>query len=435
MAGPRDFMQVDGLEIEDTPKGSQSRVLQRRETNHTIRSTVVTVNMFCVIGAAIGLSAVFLPWLWTSVEGLQVDSTYAEYLCSSNPSSGNERGLFLGGILFIVGSGLAFAIPAGCFVQGLGLLWFLTAELNREARISESSYSGMIDGGIAYGWYVGVLSLMLVVVGITMTYDAAVPKEDGRKGGRIYTFAKVTKKKGGNASVSFASSSEMVAAFKQRKIWTGVLATLFLVSGTLVIADSPPVSYDNPVKESQEGVQLRLMDVGLVMLSARWDDFTVTIQEGSESVNWTQLSVTDSSFGGTGEVLYTFDSRNLSGLWLRLELLDFGGEGQWSAGDVVTIALDGDSQKFKEETVYAITLLPPFLRALDVSFVHVDVEFSYVNGLLQSEGAVIASEGYVPPDINHGPQIALLLLVTTAAMAAFLSLILRAICRHRALER
>ncbi len=119
------------------------------------------VNVLCVLGAALGIASLFLPWI---VGGdLPHNVEYSDLLVNDillgSPIFTAAFILFC--TMFLVGTGLAFVTPTGGFVQLAGLLGFLYAypDAYRDMQGTQE---------ISWGAYLGILSAAIVLVGLCL---------------------------------------------------------------------------------------------------------------------------------------------------------------------------------------------------------------------------------------------------------------------------
>jgi len=112
------------------------------------------MNVLCLLGAIIGVVAIFLAWLTMSAMGFSVDADLTDAL--DMPSS--ELG-YTAAILFIVGSVMAFLTSIGFIIQLAGVAaWYVWYA---------DTYQGMgsvVDLGV--GFYLGVVSAVIVLISI-----------------------------------------------------------------------------------------------------------------------------------------------------------------------------------------------------------------------------------------------------------------------------
>ena len=120
------------------------------------------VNILCIVGAAIGVVAVFLAWIheppsMPSPPHIQYEPTIV-YMVT-------EQYLYYGAsVAFLVGTVAAFATPLGGFLQSGGLLVFA-------AGIIDSGGDPWLDGidpqqELRAGMYLGIVSCTLVMTSL-----------------------------------------------------------------------------------------------------------------------------------------------------------------------------------------------------------------------------------------------------------------------------
>ena len=130
-----------------------------------IRSTAGpawNVNMLCIVGAVIGVVAVFLTWIheppsMPSPPSIQYDPTIA-YMVT------NQYLYYGASVAFLVGTVAAFATPLGGVLQTGGLLVFA-------AGIIDSGNDLWLDGidpqqELRAGMYLGIVSCTLVMTSL-----------------------------------------------------------------------------------------------------------------------------------------------------------------------------------------------------------------------------------------------------------------------------
>jgi len=107
------------------------------------------VNLFCIAGAMIGVIAIFSRW----VGNWLIDLNLLDVMNLSD-SAGGASNYYLPGLVFIIGTLIAFLSPLGGFLQIIGAPWFIVVWANR--------HEGEVLSSI--GAYLGIASAIVVLV-------------------------------------------------------------------------------------------------------------------------------------------------------------------------------------------------------------------------------------------------------------------------------
>lgn len=119
------------------------------------------VNILCLTGAALGVVSLLFPW-WQGVEyglGIAIDTNYMLVQDVLLESTDYGSMFLVACTLFVVGTLLAFWSPLGGLVQVLGALGFF-ALFSSEIGVRRG------EDTIAFGAYIGVTSMVIVVVSL-----------------------------------------------------------------------------------------------------------------------------------------------------------------------------------------------------------------------------------------------------------------------------
>jgi len=381
------------------------------------------VNLLCILGAAIGLASLFLPWMWTA-EGLSsVDWSAADVL--KDGGSWSLGSIYIALIVFTTGTIVALAVPSGGIVQAIGLAMFYSEEVLGEERITSG---GVMQAGLSIGIFVAILSTAVVIAGLMSPTGPGYGPRHNWWSSRAFTFARTRVSKDRVVRLSWAKPREVFAVVRlpSRKATAGLVAVFAVAS--IVYAAALFHQDDGAVRRVGDGVLLSMSEL---RTGQEWDNSRVSVSDGVNQVHW---NLTTDLWEQGAWTAVAFEPKDLGDVELRLTVVDWGGDGYCTLGDQVVLApINGSA--FEDDVQYMLVLLyPREIYATDISSIRTVVTF-----VLQSDGGVdsdwetIISGGWV---VSHerAPWITSIIMVSITSILSltfYYMLIRAAVKRER----
>jgi hypothetical protein len=330
------------------------------------------VNLLCILGAVVGLAALFLPWMWTA-EGLSsVDWSAADVL--KDGGSWSLGSIHTALIIFTTGTIMALAVPSGGIVQAIGLAMFYSEEVLREERFTSG---GVMQAGLSIGVFVAILSTAVVIAGLVSPTGPGHGTKHNWWSSRALTFARTRVSKNRVVRLSWAKPREVFAVVRRpsRKA-TARLVAVFAVAS---IAYAAAFSYqdDGAARRVGDGV---LLSMGELRMGHDWDNSRISVSDGVNQVQW---NLTTDIWEHGAWTAVAFEPKDLGDVELRLTVVDWGGDGYCTLGDQIVLAPINESA-FEDDVQYILVLSDPReFSATDIPSIRTVVTF-----VLQSDGGV-----------------------------------------------
>jgi hypothetical protein len=338
-----------------------------------------SINILCLCGLILGIAAVFSTWTYYS-EG---DYTSTTYLITILPPTV----LIAGASLFVLGTILAILTPLAGLVQVAGLVGFLAPTMDRAALWSEHS-GGSVEFGPSVGFYVGVLSAVLVLASLIHPMGPGFGRSRTtlRRRFFVYTSGKHRRKrewvyhgprmKHKRAREWKISLSPLRAALSRHRKWVAMLVSFMLVSLFIGLYENDFLAEEQPLEQVRGGVFLELFPEDVLAGSNYWEAFHLSASQGDSGTGWTfQNSGLD---GGVWSVL-DLGKRSLGPLNLSLTIIDRQGNGVASPGDKLVITAQ-DATVFADDTVYSLY----WRTNRTIAWTGWEVSFEFHDGCLDS---------------------------------------------------
>lgn len=132
------------------------------------------VNLLCLAGAVIGVIAIFSRW----VGNWLIDLNLLDVMNLSDSAEGASN-YFLPGLVFIIGTLVAFLSPLGGVLQIIGSPWFIVVWANR--------HEGEILSSV--GPYLGIASAIVVLISMVRPLGPGLLTGPFRTKSRLIAFS------------------------------------------------------------------------------------------------------------------------------------------------------------------------------------------------------------------------------------------------------
>lgn len=337
------------------------------------------MNVLCLCGAIIGIAAALSSWGCYSQTGYFGTATLGDYLQPSHYSSSHTL-LFVGGVVFVVGTIIAFLTPLSGFVQAVGLSLFAADFLDIAVNLSEA------EAVLWIGFYAGGVSAIVVLASLFLPLGPGFGPASRSLRHRLLVFHRMRPLGGPFAADRMRIVRKSVLV--QRK-WVALLVVVMLASTVMVFHDRDFFREDEVLVPVAGGVQLYPCspDLGL-FAGGPWEQYRVSLYEGDSVVGWTfQNHGLD---GGTWSALY-LGTNALGDLNASLTVIDIAGDGQVLYGDsLVLTAQDGTA--FADDVIYRMYWM--INHTITLAWTGWEVSFVFHEGHLESWVSEVVRGGW-----------------------------------------
>lgn len=295
----------------------------------------VRVNMLCLIGATIGLASIALPWAGTRAGPLLYEErAFVVWIWDLVQELRGEPGLYVAFILFLGGTILAFLTSIGGIFQAIGLSSFYLNEIDRQASMAQHS---SFEGQFAVGFYLAILSSMLVLVSIVKPLGIGLdePLKSWRSRLKVVTGIESKPKR-----------PEVLRTLGSHRSWIYAWGVAGILLTGIVIASGPEIQPREPMIEVEGGV-MWVADFRNWM-TAPYNSSSVLLVNNAEVLTWTLPS------GMLGDGKWASAYVGVSdgaGLALELTIIDFSGDGRMGPGDSLVLT-ETNGTSFVEDLEY-----------------------------------------------------------------------------------
>ena len=334
-----------------------------------------TINILCIVGALIGLAAIFSPWAWYEGGFVQISHNLDEQLVHMVPDA-LDHWLFIGGAAFCIGVLIAFVTSFGGLVQLFGLVLFFYDSVGW----FETLHDWKLDAGLGVGFFVGIASCAIVCLSIVRPLGIGYSKSGIRSTAeRFY----VMNHNRGSPSSGSAPGRVIGLSFLRLLLlngeWAAVLLSAILVGAAFVGGMNYSHGKSAPLDEVEGGVAWKIADGQLVRGGTR--PFAVTVNDSIHSVSWSMdYSAHNESSSWTA---YTLGSRLLGDMNLTLTFVNWDGNGSAGFGDAFFVVASGPDT-FAEDRLYRMTYsaMSPFVWPFVWGYT--EISFKFHDGELHS---------------------------------------------------
>jgi len=340
----------------------------------------VSVNIICIVGAIIGIVSLFMPWVWMGEGGLRTDydSVYDSLLAPQEGDDGWWGNSFTASqIIFISGTVLAFAIPAACGVQMMGIMAFYLEHLKRDPWFA-------YDYGLSLGFFTAVISTVAVAASLIGPMGIGFDANPGRWFSRTWTAYRVSVGYDRKAVQSLASPADVLRALGANKKWA-----VALVATTVFLSAVPHLSGERDDDGFVEYIDGQIViTLGSSATGSSWAWKTLNVSDGSESVEWV---MSYDEFASGEWTISALEAKNLGELSIAPDVVDYGGEWIMTHGDRMILSpLNGSS--FVIDIEYQVAIRDTF-RFLDMPRWNLYVTFELVDNSVQYEFDSVETQG------------------------------------------
>jgi len=348
---------------------------QENGQRQTPQPAKATVNVLCLIGAVIGLTAVFLTWSWIRVGFFQEEHSIWHFVSDMLPH--DPLDLFVvSGVLFVFGSLLALLTPAGGLLQAIGLAGFYFREVDKEEWLPSSAV-----GGLAIGWYLGILSAALVLASMVLPLGIGYSDLTMNWSRRLRVFFSYESKAGASTGTHASIIGVIIRSIKDGNRLSQVLAIVILIMVASAIYANSPDRAPEPLREVEGGI-LWTVDFSL-SIGYKWNVSSLNLSDGTNSVVW--ITESDSLEKGSWSSV-AFETKTFNGMALVLTVTDWNGDGRMDVGDLLTLTTT-NQVSFADGVPYTLTF-----NRHNASWIppphYVEIYFEFQNGDLESRGSI-----------------------------------------------
>lgn len=341
----------------------------------------VSVNMLCIVGATIGIFSLFLPWIWIGEGDWQIDSSVYDTLLS--PQDGRsgwwESMSEVSLIVFISGTVLAFAFPAACGVQAIGIVSFYVEHLRTDLWIG-------YDLGLSIGFFAAIASTALVTSSLIAPWGIRFDASQRRWPSRTWTACRAPEGCGRKAGLSLASPLDVLRALRKNRKWTAaLLVTVMSMSAILYhgsrVDDAGSVEYiDGRI----------VISIGGSATFVHWGMTTLDASDGSETAEWS-FDVSYDEYITNEWTPPTLEAKNVGELSIAPEVVDHSGEGIVTEGDRIILSPQNGTS-FVSGIEYRVDIREVHY-VLDVPLRHLYISFELANDCVNYELEMVQTQG------------------------------------------
>lgn len=348
---------------------------QENGQRQTPQPAKATVNVLCLIGAIIGLTAVFLSWNWIGAGFVQEERSIWHLVWDMLPHDALDL-FVVSGVLFVFGSLLALVTPTGGLLQAIGLVGFYVREVDMEEWLP----SGWV-GGLAIGWYLGILSAALVLASMVLPLGIGYSDLTMSWSRRLRVFFSHESKAGASTGTYASILGVINKSIKEGNRLPQVLAiVIFIMVASAIYANSPDRAPE-PLREVEGGI-LWIVDFSL-STGYEWNVSSLNLSDGTNSVVW--ITESDSLEKGSWSSV-AFETKTFNGMALVLTVTDWNGNGKMDVGDLLTLTTT-NQVSFADGVPYTLSF--NWHNDSRMSPRHyVDISFEFQNGDLESRGSI-----------------------------------------------
>ena len=369
---------------------STGRLRLRVHSVEEERTYFVSVNMLCIIGATIGIFSLFLPWYWHGEGGLAVGNSVYDALLAPHdyPHFWVQNLLSISQVLFVIGTILAFAVPAACSVQAIGLILFYTETVD-----VYSLYS--YDHGISVGFFIAISSFVVVSAGLIVPLGFGFDKSQTRWARRAETASRIRSSDCREPYQSFASPLDVARGILKHKGWGAALLAVIILLSVLLYVDEADKESVGSVEYVDRRIVVTLGDSAIYEL---WAGRTLRVSDGSESAEWELESNLTLLYEEGVWIPPILEAKNISEMTLVPTIVDCGGEGRISNADKI-ILTPQNATSFRDDTEYRMSVLE-VPCALDVGLTHLYVFFEMDGDGIDYDFEIVNTQGMLIP-VNY----------------------------------
>lgn len=348
---------------------------QKNGQRQTQQPAKATVNVLCLIGAIIGLAAVFLSWSRIRVGFFQEERSIWHLVSDMLPH--DPLDLFVvSGVLFVFGSLLALVTPTGGLLQAIGLAGFYVREVDMEEWLPSGT-----AGGLAIGWYLGIFSAALVLTSMVLPLGMGYSDLTMSWSRRLRVFFSHESKAGASTGTHTSIIGVISKSIKEGNRLSQVLAIVILIMVASAVYANFPDRAPEPLREVEGGI-LWTVDFSL-SIGYKWNVSSLILSDGTNSVVW--ITESDSLEKGSWSSV-AFETKTFNGMALVLTVTDWNGDGRMDVGDLLTLTTT-NQVSFADGVPYTLSF-----NRHNVSWIppphHVEIFFEFQNGDLESRGSI-----------------------------------------------
>lgn len=330
------------MNSEDSARVSSSEILPRARAVGYGRS----INVLCICGAIIGVAAVFCEWTYFSQVDYFVTGNLIDYIVPDRYHDPLDLSL-IGGLIFVLGTGLAFVTPLSGLVQASGMVAFAIEIRNRASDVS--SYSdGTMEFGLWIGFYVGIASAAIVLLSIPVPMGPGIERHRYDIRNRLFVF---NGWRIGRKAHHIKRPKLVAKAIIIHRKWVSILIAVMLASTILVLHDRDFFREDPLLAEVMGGVILEPCSPDLGLYAAGpWESYHISMYEGENGTGWAfQNAGLDD---GTWSAL-PLGEKAIGDLNVSLVIIDKWGDGMVGFGDSLVFTAQ-DDKMFVDDVVYRL---------------------------------------------------------------------------------
>ena len=354
------------------------------------RTSTVSVNMLCIIGGTIGIFSLFLPWYWTGEGTFALGTSVYDALLAPRDYDyvWIEHLVSISQVLFVTGTILAFAIPAACSVQAIGLILFYTEIVDFGPLYS-------YDLGLSAGFFIAILSFAVVSAGLIMPHGFGFDKSQTRWSRRAETASRTRLGNCGEQRQSFASPLDVARGIWKHRRWGAALLAVIILLSVLLYVDEA----DKESAGSVERVDGRIVvTIGDSAIYGFWAGRTLSVSDGSDTAEWeleSNLTLLHEEGVWIPPIL---EAKNISEMAVVPTIVDYGGEGRISCADQI-ILTPQNATSFLDDVEYRVNILE-VIYALDVPLTHLYVFFETDGDSIDYDFEIVSTQGMLRP-VNY----------------------------------
>jgi len=366
----------------------------------------LSVNFLCLIGAMIGLGSIFIPWTWVEAGLWHSDVTLLDTLHFIQIEY-----FTVAGLVFAVGTVIAFAFPIACGIQIAGVIGFYHFW-------AQHGFTGGVAGGLSIGYLLAILSCAIVAVSVVWPAGPGYSSSRARRSVCIQIAHRTGSERSRADGPSSTVAGGVLGDARNTRQWIVALAAAAsLVVLALGVANSTYKSPE-PLVEVNGGV-MAIIGQGTATPFGSWNGSELIVSDGIENVTWILQNESWGPREMTGWNSVSFEAKNLSGLILTPTVVNWLGYGYILPGDQVVLVAEWHGQsreRFAEGTTYTMSLIaepPPVmddilyynliairdagyrLYSMPLGF---EITFEFLDGRLSSECQTTYGQGDPLPD-------------------------------------
>lgn len=292
------------------------------------------VNVLALCGAMIGAAAIFCSWFVTDTSEVIFSVSLWTYLYEH---IGSANYLYLGGVLFALGTVAAFFTLLSSPVQIAGLAT-VTIELPDHVAVGT-------------GFYMGILSVAVMLASVAFPFGPGHEAGAAKLRSRLFviTFGEPQPTRQG-ARQQLSLKLSFMRLVRANGKWISVLIAVLVWSTTVVWYENDFFRDDQLLTQVEGGIVVASSSFGKPMVAFDWDGFRLSLHAGESGVGW--------NFSNPELVTGTWcavdlGTRSLGPLNVSLTAVNRGGDWAFGPGDQLALIAEDDTS-FEENVTYRL---------------------------------------------------------------------------------